>query len=127
MSLVTESAAVHPSEWGKKTKSMIWVDREREQAFRDLLGGYGPALRRVAATYEADLLRFLGWVAGVAFTELGLHRIFTETWATRTSHIAILERFGFVLEGRMRDHVVKDGEVVDALIHGLLDTDRVAP
>jgi RNA polymerase sigma-70 factor (ECF subfamily) len=54
LGLVTESVAVHPVEWGKKTKSMIWVDREREQAFRDLLGEYGPALRRVAATYEAD-------------------------------------------------------------------------
>jgi len=33
---------------------MIWVDRQRERTFRELLTEYGGALRRVAATYEAD-------------------------------------------------------------------------
>ena len=33
---------------------MIWIDRLREQVFRDLLKEYGGALRRVAASYEAN-------------------------------------------------------------------------
>ena len=52
---------------------------------------------------------------------MGLHRLFAETWANRTAHIALLEEAGFVHEGTMRDHVVKDGVVLDSVIHGILN------
>ena len=34
--------------------------------------------------------------------------------------MAVLEDFGFVPEGRMRQHVAKEGRVHDAVLHGLL-------
>lgn len=72
------------------------------------------------AAYASEFTRFLTWVKHYTFSELGLHRLFTETWASRSEHIRLLEAAGFVLEGTMRDHVVKDGVPVDALIHGLV-------
>src|SRR3954451_10076747 len=69
--------------------------------------------------YERDFLAFLELVvAGVALEDLALHRVFTETFDLRARHVAILERFGFEREGRMRDHVRIGGRYVDSLIHG---------
>lgn len=75
---------------------------------------------RDPAAYAAEFSRFLRWVTSYTFEELALNRIFTETWEDRTAHIELLEDAGFELEGRMRQHVVKDGEPRDALLHGLL-------
>jgi RimJ/RimL family protein N-acetyltransferase len=49
--------------------------------------------------------------------------VFTETWSFRTAHIKILERAGLQCEGRMREHVTKEGVRYDALLHGILRTD----
>lgn len=72
-------------------------------------------------TYAADFTTFLRWLAGLAFNELGLHRLFAETYAFRTAHIALLESCGFRREGLLRDHVVKRGRHVDSVLHGLLE------
>ena len=72
---------------------------------------------------------FLTWIAfmkRLAFDELGLKRIHTETYATRNQHIQWLEEAGFVEEGRMRDHVTVNGAPTDALLHGLLARDEEA-
>jgi RimJ/RimL family protein N-acetyltransferase len=69
--------------------------------------------------YERDFTAFLRLaVDGVAMTDLNLHRVFAETYDARPLHIAILEAFGFALEGRMRDHVRIDGRYVDSVLHG---------
>ncbi len=70
--------------------------------------------------YSAVFRAFLDWLPQFSFDQLGLHRVFTETWATRESHIALLEGAGFVYEGRMRDHVIKNDRFVDAVLHGLV-------
>lgn len=77
-----------------------------------------------AANYETCFSGYLDLVKVLAFEELGLRRVFTETYAHRTAHIAILERNGFQLEGRMRGHVRIDGRPVDSLIHGLTTYDE---
>jgi RimJ/RimL family protein N-acetyltransferase len=69
--------------------------------------------------YRRDLSTFLGFLADWAFGELGLKRLFTETYSFRDFHIEILERAGFRPEGRLREHV----EAGDSLLHGLLATD----
>lgn len=74
--------------------------------------------------YREVFLAFLRWLDGCAFDELGLHRLFTETYAYRTFHVSLLEAHGYRLEGRLRDHVVKDGAAVDSLMHGRLASDR---
>jgi len=55
-----------------------------------------------------------------AFEEFGLRRLWAEVYDFRAVSIARLERCGYVLEGRMREHVFKQGKYHDSLIYGLL-------
>jgi RimJ/RimL family protein N-acetyltransferase len=56
----------------------------------------------------------------VAFSDLGLNRIFTETFSGRSSHVDVLVSCGFVEEGRMREHIFHDGTFRDSQIHAIL-------
>lgn len=76
--------------------------------------------------YAHEFATFLGWLHRFGFDEVRLYRLFTETWAFRHEHIALLEASGMKLEGRLREHVVKNGERHDALLHGLLRHEWVA-
>jgi RimJ/RimL family protein N-acetyltransferase len=72
-------------------------------------------------TYGRDFRAFLTLaVEGVALADLGLHRVFAETFETRPDHVSILEEFGFIPEGRMKDHIRVDGQYADSLLHGYL-------
>jgi RimJ/RimL family protein N-acetyltransferase len=95
---------------------IAWGDRRAEVSF--LLT---PKLAGDEPVYGARFAAFLGLIRELAFQGLGLHRLFTETYAFRTAHIAVLEQAGFRLEGRMRDHVVIDGQPIDSLLHGCLN------
>lgn len=70
--------------------------------------------------YARDLGAFLAFLRAWAFDELGLERIFTETYAFRDAHIALLENAGFVLEGSMTGHVRHEGRAVDCLVHAVV-------
>jgi len=70
--------------------------------------------------YEEDFSHFLRLLQRVAFDELGLNRLFTETYDIRPGHVGILEAEGFRYEGAMKQHVRIDGRFVDSLLHGLL-------
>jgi RimJ/RimL family protein N-acetyltransferase len=70
--------------------------------------------------YREDFSAFLHLMKDVAFTELPLNRIFTETYDIRPEHVSVLEQNGFMLEGRLRQHVFIRGRFVDSLIHGCL-------
>ncbi|MEO1062026.1 MAG: GNAT family protein [Actinomycetota bacterium] len=95
-----------------------WVSRRAELSFLAATERVEPHER-----YAGELRRFLEWTASFCFDELGFNRLFTETWDFREDHIAVLEEFGFVREGRMRQHVAKEGRVHDAVLHGLLAED----
>jgi len=70
--------------------------------------------------YTADFSSFLTLMKRIAFEELDLNRLFTETFDIRPLHIAILEHNGFHYEGRMRQHVHMNGQYIDSLLHGCL-------
>ncbi|UJF33199.1 GNAT family N-acetyltransferase [Paenibacillus hexagrammi] len=70
--------------------------------------------------YKKDFQSFLTLMKKVAFDELRWNRLFTETYDIRPHHIRILEESGFQFEGRMRQHVLIDGDWVDSLLHGCL-------
>lgn len=95
-----------------------WVSRRAELSFLA-----ATELTQSFDRYAVEFWSFLDWTAAFAFDELGFNRIFTETWDFRNKHIGILERFGFVLEGRLRHHVAKGGRTHDAILHGLLADD----
>jgi len=96
-----------------------WANRRAELSF--LLAS---EFERLSDTRAAVFTAFLGLVRELAFADLGLNRVFTETFAHRTRHIASLEAAGFRKEGSLREHVVVDGVKTDALVHGCLASDQ---
>lgn len=70
--------------------------------------------------YRIDFLSVLYLVCEFVFGELGLNKLYTETFAFRKTHIDVLEEFGFVLEGRLRDHHFSRGQYNDSLLHSFL-------
>lgn len=70
--------------------------------------------------YGTDALRVM---LRYAFQELNLHRVFLDVIAYNEAAIRAYERVGFVLEGRMREGVYRDGKRYDRLIMGILRPD----
>jgi RimJ/RimL family protein N-acetyltransferase len=68
--------------------------------------------------YHQDFISFLTLIKKVAFKDLKLRRLFTETYAIRPHHIAILESAGFLKEKHLRNHIKINEKFVDAFIHG---------
>lgn len=68
--------------------------------------------------YRNDFSNFLTLIKKIAFTDLHLKRLYTETYDIRPLHISILENNGFAFEERLKNHVHKDGKTMDSLIHG---------
>ncbi len=67
--------------------------------------------------YKKEFKIFIKLILKVGFIDLKLNKIFTETYDIRPFHISILESNGFILEGRMKEHILIDGEYFDSLIH----------
>lgn len=66
-------------------------------------------------------------LAGWAFSTLGLGRLAALVELENRASAAVLERCGFVEEGRLRRHTTgRDGERVDTLLFGLLPEDLAA-
>ncbi|MFA5822194.1 MAG: GNAT family N-acetyltransferase [Thermodesulfovibrionales bacterium] len=70
--------------------------------------------------YDSDFSHFISLMKKVAFDALHLNRIFTETFDIRDWHVSILEKNGFRLEGRMKEHFFIENKFVDSLLHGFL-------
>jgi RimJ/RimL family protein N-acetyltransferase len=70
--------------------------------------------------YRRDMASFLAFLADWSFGELGLNRLFAESYAFREFHIGLLEEAGFRPEGRLREHVLIGDGFGDSVVHGLL-------
>jgi len=97
---------------------IAWEHRRAEVSF--LLD---PNRERDRAGHRIDCLNFMALVRELAFEDLGLHRLCTETYAIREYWIDLLVESGFRFEGVMREHVFIGGNPVNSLIHGCLRTD----
>lgn len=62
-------------------------------------------------------------VLGYAFTELGLRRIEADIDPRNLPSCRLVERFGFVREGLLRERWHVNGEICDSAIYGLLRQD----
>ena len=51
------------------------------------------------------------------FENFPLRRISAEVFANNPASARVLEKAGFILEGRLRNHVLKDGELLDSLLY----------
>ncbi|MBT9172537.1 MAG: hypothetical protein DDT21_00923 [Syntrophomonadaceae bacterium] len=100
-----------------------WIAKRAEVTF--LLDSELPKDHR---QYQYYFDRFLKLLKKIAFNDLKLHRLFTETYDLRPYHIFVLENNGFKFEGRMRQHIYleKEGRYIDSLIHGCLENNADA-
>lgn len=76
--------------------------------------------RAKSKVYKVDMAVFMILIKQVAFLNLRLRRIISETYEFRSSTIEIIESSGFTFEGRLRKHVFVDGKYVDSLLHSIL-------
>lgn len=60
------------------------------------------------------------------FIELGLNKLYTHTWSKNEIMIAINKKFGFEIEGTLRQDVFSHGEFRDRVLMGLLRADYMA-
>ena len=96
-----------------------WPDGRAEVSFLA-----DPARAADPGIYRDDFEAHLRLLGQVAFEALNFNRLFTETYDIRPAHVAILERAGFQLEGRLRQHVrLAPDTFADSLMHGQLAAD----
>lgn len=154
MDILRQAAGITVEQQKSYFERCIWPDTDKKQPDNILLAylekekliGYGGLVhiawfhRRAEVSFLMDpkitsnedayaryFSRFLQLIKVLAFNDLKLERIFTETYSIRKKHIAVLEASGFVQEGVLTKHVIIDDEQIDSIIHGCLreDTGRV--
>lgn len=81
-----------------------------------------PSVAADPQQYQISFRTFLAMMQVLAFRDLGFMRLFTETYATRTLHISVLESAGFEQEGVLREHVRINGRPVNSILHGCLSS-----
>lgn len=150
MDLLRQAAPITPDQQARYFARHIWPGMEQERPRTVLVSyfledrhiGYGglvhmawehlraevsflldPVRAGDPAGYRDDFLHFLALIKELAFDDLRLHRLFTETYAVRGHHISVLAESGFRSEGVMREHAFIGGKPVDSIIHGCLKTD----
>lgn len=79
--------------------------------------GYALARDAWGCGYVAEALPPL---IGYGFGELGLRRLEATIDPRNAASAKVLERFGFQLEGTVREHFVVRGETTDSAVYGLL-------
>jgi len=92
-----------------------WVAKKSEVSF--LLD---TARLKDKKTYRKDFRVFLNFILDLAFSELKLYKLVTETYDIRPTHVNVLESVGFRLEDRLKHQVFVKGKYVDSLHHGYL-------
>jgi RimJ/RimL family protein N-acetyltransferase len=94
-------------------------------------GGIGIHLGEDVHRHTAEFGYWLGedfWGHGVmsevipafvnyCFEKFSLHRISAQTYLSNPASARVLEKAGFILEGRMRKNVFKDGQILDSLLY----------
>jgi [ribosomal protein S5]-alanine N-acetyltransferase len=98
------------------------------------VGGIGLKLGSDVRVHSAELGYWIGrefWNRGImteaviavcerAFAGFDLHRIGAFVFSNNPPSARVLEKAGFVFEGRLKHEVVKDGELLDSLVFGKL-------
>lgn len=104
---------------------LCYIDYTNQRAELSFL--LDPEITQENTQYYSEILKdFVKLIVEVAFQELGLHRIYAETYQYREAHLKAIEEAGFVYEGRLREHFQKDGQLHDSLIHSIINKlDRI--
>ena len=121
-------------------------EREPETVFAIALdgaaiGAIGFVLQKDVDCVSAEVGYWLGepfWGRGIATEALvaitrqaiekhGLTRLFAVPFASNVASCRVLEKAGYVLEGRLRRSAIKDGKIVDQLQYAFIAPESVEP
>lgn len=105
---------------------------------REAVGGIGFVLQGDVDRVSAEIGYWLGepfWGRGIATEALvavtrhaverhGLTRVFAVPFASNLASCRVLEKAGYVLEGRLRRSSVKDGAIIDQLQYAFIAPER---
>jgi RimJ/RimL family protein N-acetyltransferase len=152
MDILRQAKPISPENQKRYFEEQVWPDKESLEPRQILLAielegkliGYGGLVNicwgdlRAEVSFlldhkiENDLEkrseifeRFLQLIKLLSFSDLCLHRLWTETYAHRKEHVRSLERSGFLLEGCLRQHVIISRKSTDSLLHGILTDEWV--
>lgn len=70
--------------------------------------------------YERYFATFISYIISIAKNDLGLHKIYTETYSFRHHHIFLLEENGFRKEGELVDQIRLKNRFYDSIFHGVV-------
>ena len=101
---------------------------------REVIGGIGFHAQSDVHRLTAEVGYWLGepyWGRGIAthalhaFTEwvfatTPLVRLYAHVFAWNPASARVLEKAGYTLEGRLRSSVIKDGQIIDQLMYGIV-------
>jgi [ribosomal protein S5]-alanine N-acetyltransferase len=121
------SAAAFLEMAGRESPTTVFAIATREEA----IGSIGISLNRDVHRLTAEMGYWLGepfWGKGLMteavarFTEYALEhfqllRIYAEPYASNANSCRVLEKAGYVLEGRMRSSAIKDGRTLDQFLY----------
>jgi RimJ/RimL family protein N-acetyltransferase len=95
------------------------------------IGGIGIRVKHDVHRHTAELGYWLGekfWGRGImseaveafgdfCFTNFPLRRIYAEPFANNPASARVLEKAGFVFEGRLKNNIIKNGKLLDSLLY----------
>ncbi len=102
----------------------------------EAIGGIGVTINSDVHRLSAELGYWLAepwWGKGIMteavimftdyiFMRFGLVRIYAEPYATNAASCRVLEKAGFLLEGRMCKNVIKDGRLLDQFLYAKINS-----
>jgi len=100
----------------------------------EAIGGIGFAIQHDVAYRSAEIGYWLGeefWGRGIAtealvavteyaFSSFNLCRIYALAFAWNPASARVLEKAGYIFEGRLRKSVTKDGQTIDQLLYATI-------
>lgn len=96
---------------------LTYIDWENKRAELSFL--VDPEIAVNVHEYQKAMTAFLLLLLPIAFQNLSLHKILSETFEFRESTRHVLEELGFKKEGVLRDHIFKKGRYYDSIMYGL--------
>ena len=105
----------------------------------EAVGSIGLTLQGDVYRHTASITYYVGeayWGRGIATEAVGaftahafrtfdLNRLEARVFARNIASARVLERNGYTLEGRCREQIVKDGDVLDGLLYAILAVDVI--
>jgi RimJ/RimL family protein N-acetyltransferase len=127
----------HPYNEASAEAFLAMVERQSPTTYfaiatrEEAIGGIGVGPKQDVYRLTAEMGYWLAepyWGKGImteavarftdyAFEQFQLVRIYAEPYAHNSASCRVLEKAGYVLEGRLRSSVIKDGRILDQLLY----------